>query len=337
MMKKRTLSLLLALVMCAGLAVQAFAAEIGPSRFPETAKILTSEQRDAEREKIARSIRAAGGTVMTEQETPTDPSCQERLKIAEEIQKNGGTVIFQPETPTNIYPSSANLVSVKGTPDFRPEEDKGAYYYVSSDYNTAYTELFTNVRLPSGFNNANRRNGYLCVGAGGALGSVDLGLQHTGDGWRPYYWDAVGRVGGSYPEYVAPPEATNAKICAKVMEETQVYLFIQFLDASGAPVGKTFSQYLSIGSGNFTFREGRAVCRYFRFASLVPKHGMTEDRKDGSFMWDAKFTNCQLYNGTAYEGWGIPTARTANAWKVCPEEISLTYTDYHDIFTISHP
>ena len=53
-------------------------------------------------------------------------------------------------------------------------------------------------------------------------------------------------------------------------------------------------------------------------------------------MRGAQFTNCQLYNGSAYESWGISTARIVSAWKVYPENITLSWTTYNDVFNINH-
>lgn len=340
MMKKKVMSLLLALVMCVGLTVPAVAADSaykvdtvdGPITF------LTAAERSAEREKIAQSIKQAGGTVLTQQETPTDSYCQERLQAMEKILKDGGTVMLQQETSTKLSPASSYYVPIpeNGAPIFTPEQNKGAHYYAFSPYSTAYTESFVNVKLPTEFNNANRRNGYLCVGLYGALGGVDLGLRNVGTGWMPYYWDTVGKVGGEYSNYTAPATATNAKICARVVNETTVYLFIQFLNSSGNPVGQYFEENLEIGSGNFTFSGGRARCRHFRFAALVPKAGVAENREDGSYMRGAQFTNCQLYNGSAYESWGILSDRVAVAWKVYAENIALSWTTYNDAFNMNH-
>ena len=332
-MKKRFLSMAMALFLCIGLAAPVSAANgaamdykvntvDGPIRF------LTAAERSRERERISKTIQADGGTVITQQETPTDPQCQERLTAMEETLKGGGMIMTQPETPTRI--------PANGTPIFTPEQNLGAHYYAFSDYGTAYTELFTNVKLPTSFNNANLRNGYLCVGLSGSLGGVDLGLQNTGTGWRPYYWDTIGKLGAYYSEYTAPSSATNAIICTKVLDEATIYLYIRFLDASGNTVGMIFERNLPVGSGNFTFSGGRARCRYFRFASLVPKSGGAENRKDGSYMRGAQFTNCQLYNGSAYESWGISTARIVSAWKVYPENITLSWTTYNDVFNINH-
>ena len=117
-MKKRLLSMVIAALMCIGLAVPASAlggtasdykvnTPDGPIRF------LTAAERDAEREKIAQSIRDQGGTVITEQMTPTDLYCQERLKAMEETLKGGGMVVLQPETPTKLPATASYYTSVK--------------------------------------------------------------------------------------------------------------------------------------------------------------------------------------------------------------------------------
>jgi hypothetical protein len=340
-MKKRFFTLVMALFLCAGLAAPASAANgaaldykvntaDGPIRF------LTEAERDEERMKIAQSIKEDGGTVITQQETPTDPHCQERLKAMEETLKGGGMAAAQPETPTRIPANGSYYTSVKGTPIFTPEQNKGAHYYAFSDYGTAYQGLFVNVKLPTEFNSAGRRTGFLAVGLYGSLGGVDLGLRNDGTGWMPCYWDTVGGLGANYAEYTAPSTATNAVICANVANANTVYFYVRFVNASGNTVGTIFEKQLQVGSGNFTFSGGQARCRYYRFASLVPNIGVAENRKDGSYMRGAQFTNCNLYNGSAYESWGISTARVVSAWKVYPENITLSWTTYNDVFNINH-
>lgn len=334
-MMKKILSLVLALALCLGLAAPAGAVSAGEEGYLDPARIMTAAQRDAEREEIARSIREAGGTVITEQETPTDRYCQERLAAMEQIVSAGGTVTTEQETPT-ASEAASYYQAVKGTPIFTPEQDLGAHYYAFSPYSTQYSQLFVNIKLPTSFYNADRRNGYLCVGVYGALGGIDLGLQNVGTGWRPYYWDTVGRVGGEYSAYTAPSSATNALVCVKPVDASTVYLYVQFIDSAGNYVGTEFARNLTIGSGNLSVSSGGIRCRYFRFASLVPKLGMTDDRADGSYMLGGKMTNCQLYNGTSYESWGISTANVSSAWKVYPECITLSWAASSDTFDISH-
>ena len=196
-MKKRFLSMAMALFLCIGLAAPVSAANgaamdykvntvDGPIRF------LTAAERSRERERISKTIQADGGTVITQQETPTDPHCQERLTAMEETLKGGGMIMTQPETPTRIPANGSYYTSVKGTPIFTPEQNKGAHYYAFSDYGTAYQGLFVNVKLPTEFNSAGRRTGFLAVGLYGSLGGVDLGLRNDGTGWMPCYWDTVG-------------------------------------------------------------------------------------------------------------------------------------------------
>ena len=143
-------------------------------------------------------------------------------------------------------------------------------------------------------------------------------------------WESWARVIRSMRPRLQPPMPSF------VTDSTTVYLYIRFLDASGNTVGTIFEKKLPVGSGNFTFSGGRARCRYFRFASLVPVNSGAENRKDGSYMRGAQFTNCQLYNGSSYESWGISTARVVSAWKVYPENITLSWTTYNDVFNINH-
>lgn len=247
-------------------------------------------------------------------------------------------------TPTGIigeFPDSHaidQVVVIKGKQLFS-EEGKGAYYYVFSGMSTLYSEAFANIKLPTQFNNANgTRNGYISLGIYGSKHGIDLGLRNTGNGWHPYSNDVIPGANDfrTYEAYGAPSNATNAIIVVKPVNTTTVHMYVQFLNSSGNNVGTPFDQDISVKSGNLTTSSGVISCRYYRFASLVPRD--YDNQMDSSYMLGGQFTNLKLYNRNTkrYVDWGISTSTVTDAWKVSPERMGLTYTATSDTFRIDH-
>ncbi|MCF0123194.1 MAG: hypothetical protein HUJ67_03680 [Ruminiclostridium sp.] len=255
--------------------------------------------------------------------------------VADDTIKTPTCIINETSTPLSIARLIDNVVVIKGSTLFT-ETGVGAHYYAFSGYSNSYSEAFANIKLPTGFNNNNgARNGYIALGITGSLHGIDLGLRNTGSGWHPCVYD-VGVSGGftTFTAYTAPSTATNAIMTVKPVNTTTVHLYIQFVNASGNNVGLAFDRDISISSGNLVSSNNKIMCRYYRFASLVPVG--TDNQSDGTYMTGGQITNCQLYNGSNYVSWGISTARVTNAWKVSSSKISLSYTTYNDIFAIQH-
>lgn len=238
-----------------------------------------------------------------------------------------------------IDESSISLAAVddvtvlKGSALFA-EKGVGAHYYAFSGYSNAYSEAFANIKLPTGFKNNNgARNGYISLGIHGSVHGIDMGLGNEGNGWYPCLYD-VNHNMLTFKDYIAPSNATNAKIVVKPVNTTTVHMYIQFLNSAGTNVGKTFDRDITVSSGNLVYSGGKIMCRYYRFASLVPL--ATDNQSDGTYMTGGQITNCQLYNGSNYVSWGIGTARVTNAWKVSSSKITLSYTTYNDTFNIRH-
>lgn len=247
-----------------------------------------------------------------------------------------------PLTPTGTISNEGintavidGLVVLKGSCMFH-ETGVGAYYYAFSGYNNTYQEAFANIKLPTSFNNAsNTRNGYIALGIYGSKHGIDLGLKNDGNGWYPCSYD-VGNTFRDFASYRAPSTATNAIITVNPVSTTSVHMYVQFKNANGANVGTTFNQTIPVASNNLVSSGGKIQCRFYRFASLVPKG--TDNQKDSSYMLGGKFSIVKLYNrGTsAYDTWGISTARVQNAWLNSPERISVSYTASSDTFKIDH-
>ncbi len=226
-----------------------------------------------------------------------------------------------------------NVYVLKNSARFK-STGAGAHYYVYSDYSNTYSEAYTNVQLPTGFENNNgSRNGYVSLGITGSAHGIDIGISNTGSGWFPYTYD-VGYTFTTFTDYTAPSTATNAIIMVKPVDTTTVHMYVQFLDASGNHVGLTFDRDIPVASGNLVSKNNKMMCRFYRFASLVPVG--TDNQSDGTYMTGGQFTECQLYNGSNYVNWGIDSNLVTNAWIISSTKISVDYATYNDTFSIYH-
>lgn len=254
--------------------------------------------------------------------------------ITENLPKTTTGIINGNGLSTAAAAAIDDVVVLKGSALFA-ESGAGAHYYAYSGYSNTYSEAFANIKLPTGFNNnSGARNGYISLGITGSQHGIDLGLRNSGSGWHPCVYD-VGNTFTTFTAYTAPSTATNAIITVKPVNTTTVHLYVQFVNSSGTNVGTAFDRDITVSSGNLVSSGGKMMCRYYRFASLVPT-GSTDNQSDGTYMTGGQITNCQLYNGSSYVSWGISTARVTNAWKVSSSKISLSYTTYNDTFAIRH-
>lgn len=240
--------------------------------------------------------------------------------------------------PFGTFPASTNAIDslsvIKGSVSFY-ETGVGAHYYAFGSKSTTYSEAFSNIKLPTSLN-VGQRVAFISLGIHGDIRGVDLGLKNVGDGWMPVYYDGYGDTFVEYPSYISPSTATNAVIVVKPVDTTTIQMYVQFLDANGNNVGTTFWKQIPVKAGNFTSTSGKVNCQYYRFASLVPQLNTTDNQKDGTYMLNGQFTNCQLYNGSSYVNWGIGNSTIVYAWKVSPERISFSYSGTTDTFSIDH-
>lgn len=253
-----------------------------------------------------------------------------------------GQTVYTPTEAIGSFPSPEietrsidGLQVIKGTPLFH-ETGAGAHYYAFSTYSSAYQEAMTNISLPTAFNNANNtRVGYISLGIYGSQHGIDLGIRNLGDGWRPYYYD-VNNVFKDYEEYTAPSTAKSAIITVNPVSTTSVRMYVKFEDANGNTVGNVFDKTIPVSSGNLVTSGGNIICRFYRFASLVPIG--TDNQMDSSYMLNGQFRSCQLYrrSTSSYVSWGITSSTMACAWEVSPERINLSYSGTVDIFSIDH-
>lgn len=228
-----------------------------------------------------------------------------------------------------------SLQVIKGTPLFH-ETGAGAHYYAFSTYSSAYQEAMTNISLPTAFNNAgNTRVGYISLGIYGSQHGIDLGIRNLGDGWLPYYYD-VNNAFVDYEDYTAPSTAKSAIITVNPVSTTSVRMYVKFEDANGNTVGNVFDKTISVEPGNLVSSGGNIVCRFYRFASLVPIG--SDNQMDSSYMLNGQFRSCQLYrrSTSSYVSWGIASSTMACAWEVSPERINLSYSGTVDTFSIDH-
>lgn len=240
---------------------------------------------------------------------------------------------------THMYKGSIANVSF--------HHDAGGYFYAFSKKisTQTYTEVFANIVLPTQLKQtaAIPRNAYISLGMGspGQQG-VDLGLVNTGNGWHPYYQDFEPQkdengnptselYGARYSAFTAPSNATNAGIVIKPVNKHLVHMYIQFQDASGNNVGKTFDQDLIVQE------RSQFWDNYYRFASLIPSYGNVSNNSDETYMIGGKFTNIGIYNGSRYEPWGINTSLCTLAWaEEFPKAQLLNITANGEEFRIDH-
>lgn len=252
-------------------------------------------------------------------------------EVAEEPLEDDAEVI--PEEPADDVEIIDDVYILKNSARFK-STGAGAHYYVYSDYGNTYSEASANVLLPTGFeNNHGARNGYISLGITGSVHGIDVGIGNTGSGWFPYAYD-VGAAFTTYKDYLAPETATNAIISVKPVDTETVHMYVDFLDASGHHVGRTFDCDIKVTGGNLVMQDNKIMCRFYRFASLVPVG--EDDQSDGTYMTGGRFTQCRLYNGTGHVSWGIDTDRVTDAWEISSSKISVSYTTYHDTFDIHH-
>ncbi len=267
---------------------------------------------------------------------PDDALCLDGSKLLEHNAAASVQKLTEADAMDSLHAAVGTIgdtVVLKNSALFK-ELDKGAHYYVFSGYSNTYSEAYTNIVLPSDFYNKDgARNGYISLGIKGKEHGVDAGLGNTGSGWFPYAYDA-GHTFTTFTEYTAPGDATNAMVSVKPVDTSTIHMYVQFLDASGNPVGRTFDRDIPIASGNFVKYNNKIMCSFYRFASLVPV--AEDDQYDGTYMTGAKFTECQLYNGSNYESWGIYTDRVQNAWIISSGKITVDCTTYNDTFDIRH-
>jgi hypothetical protein len=233
-----------------------------------------------------------------------------------------------------------NVVNIVGTPIFT-ESGVGAHYYAFSRYTDTYKSAFVNVKLPTGLDGQGYRNAYISLGIMGDHHGIDLGIKNEGNGWYPYSADTYYEGGGrfvDYDNYMAPSTATNAIITVKPIDTDTVYLHVHWLNSAGNEVGTSFTREIDVLPGNMLISQytGNLVCRFYRFASLVPLPGEYDDQSDGSYMTGGKFMNCQLYNGSSYVNWPGNASPTDRAWKVSTDKITVNFSGINDTFNINH-
>ena len=245
---------------------------------------------------------------------------------------------YTPTLPFGEFPTSRGIDTVsvmKGSALFN-ETGKGAHYYAYSSYSGTYGEAYATIKFPTGLNNANNtRNAYIALGIAGVDHGIDMGLVNTGSGWYPFYFD-VGNVFAEFPQYMAPSTATQAQITVTPETTTTVRMWINYMDSNENSVGTAFNKTITINSGNLVEQNGNIMCRYYRFASLVPK--ITDNQQDGSYMTGGQIADMSLYNKntSTWDSWGIWTARVSDAWRVSPERVTVSSTNYCDTFNIRH-
>ncbi len=230
------------------------------------------------------------------------------------------------KTIHSVIKPESDVKILKGT-DLFLEEDNGPYFYAFTPEvdMSIYTEVMANVKLPTELNcksnwSTENKFAYISLGISGHGGwgdAADLGIGNDGTGWHPVFTDAlIGATDHAF-EFTAPDTATNAIIDIKAVSNSQVRLYVQFLDENGNPI--------SIGGKDYFFRIYTVKYPpdkwrvYYHFASLLNVGYNHED--DQSYMLGGNFTSLLMFMKTgneetdgSYIPWGIDSEKILNAW-----------------------
>ncbi len=249
--------------------------------------------------------------------------------------------------------------------NIQQEQNRGSHYYVFSPLYSTYTtpyygEAYTRVQLPTSIDRGmdsqgnGLRNGFISLGIFGSLGNygIDMGIQYTEDGWRPYVYDTFKATEKNPQEtgyywfddkFTIPDSkgATEAVMVATPIDTTTVQFYVQFKDANGNEFYSSkdpFFKLVPIKANNIATPGGIPACFYYRFASLVNIDENNDNQNDGTKMLGGNFNGLALYNTATrkYEDWGISTNLVEKAWKVTPECVSVSWTSNSETFNINH-
>lgn len=220
----------------------------------------------------------------------------------------------------------------------------GYYYAISKPYTkSTYAGAFANIQLPTVVTKG-IRNGFVSLGinnngtfnVGSGLKSIDLGLAYANNQWQAVYYNTTGvedkTATQAFKDFVIPSGTTNVIIEVSPLTSTSVQMYIQPCVGT-TPVGGYLKQTIYVGSG---IVDGANIC-YYRFASLIPNNNVN-NTNDKTSMRGGAFLNCQLYTPSAsYACWGLKSSLMERAWRVSPQYITVTNTQYNDVFAIGHP
>ncbi|KNF09291.1 hypothetical protein CLPU_3c00690 [Gottschalkia purinilytica] len=207
----------------------------------------------------------------------------------------------------------------------------GSYYYMYTGYNSTYSQAHGTVNLKKiQFDNKNLRNAYISFGMYGYNGTpIDFGLMNTGSGWKGYYY--VPKLGAEKDwwedsEGVNNADSVTFDIGFHATNQDIVTGYFEFKDSTGKAIKKVYKEINIAGTGIFEKVNGKAVCRFYRFVSLIPKRGNPDNNKDGSYLIDVDFSALQLYSKTEnkYVSWDMRSGSTVEqAFIVKPDNINF--------------
>lgn len=326
MLKKRMVSVLLALAMCLSLAAPAVAVS-------EKTDITTMSAEEASIMRTYEELRwNMDHLVGTEAQPTYVGEAPQALVSLHEANSEAALLSAR----------SLDFVMLKGNePVYKSAKDSGGYYYAYSPMSTGYSSCYVNIKFPTSLYTANStRTAFVSLGITGSKGGIDIGFTNKGSGWYPYHYDTQALEGsrqGDYEDKMAPANVTNAAVTLRALTDKQIRMGVQYLDASGNNVGEFFYVTVDIASGNLTYVNGKVNCRFYRFASLIPSNGVTTTNYDGTYMKNGNMLYCQLYDGSQYVTWGILSPRVDCAWLVSPNNITVTnISDRNETFSITY-
>ncbi|KNF07575.1 hypothetical protein CLPU_15c00690 [Gottschalkia purinilytica] len=248
---------------------------------------------------------------------------------------NGRPTSYPNDHPLYTW-GAAPYQALKGSRPFmnsNVRNNLGSYYYMYTGNSTTYSQAHGTVNLKKiNFDNKNLRNAYISFGIYGHNEStLDFGLINTGSGWKGYYY--VPKLGAEKDwwedsEGVNNADSVTFDIGFHPTNQDIVTGYFEFKDAAGKVIKKVYKE-VNV-SGVFQKKDGKPVCGFYRFVSLIPKHGVLDNNKDGSYLTNIDFSALQLYNTVEkkYNNWNMRTGIVEQAFIVKPDNISFATYPY---------
>lgn len=287
----------------------------------------------------------------------------ERLAEPDELwlKENEGRVVEESNRNYVGIRSIGDVESIKGNVIYA-ETGHGAHYYAYSPQTTNYKTATGFFELPTSLNvefdteaPITHRSAYISAGILGSTHGIDLGIRNTGGRWHPYYYDgyredpddpsddgknvykAFDEEESEQAGYVAEDTAVCAAFLIMPYTETSVVFSVTFYDENDECVGD-FLKIIPVVEDNLIFSNSQALCRFFRFVSLVQPDGYVDNQMDSTYMLDAGFSELSLsgYDASMSGDWGIDSNRVECAWLVSPERIQFEYWQDSETVSIDH-
>eukprot|EP00833_Pecoramyces_ruminatium_P000132 jgi/Orpsp1_1/1174164/evm.model.c7180000049132.1 len=226
----------------------------------------------------------------------------------------------------------SDIKYLKNNETFFPEKDKGANYFAYSPYRSGYTKISSYIHLPSSLNNGNR-NAYISFGVFGFKQGFDVGIKNDGISWYPYYYDIPNKDFKEFINDRAPSETKIVGIEVEVTSDKNILFSLTYRTSDLNNVIRYFNKKLDAQK---LFQNDVIQFKFYRFASLVQPVNIKDDREDGTYMLDGKFTGLTIVKDNNPQPWGISGDDIEYAWIVYPSKMEFNYQNGNEYFSINH-